>query len=186
MRRFRTMQGNRGDLEKFRGKILIFYHGIKIFCRTFRRVLKPFPTLLRRLLYVIPLAVVVFEGLSVVNHRVDDSPVRDAANVAVVDEEVRLEFPAIAWVIPFFFVVVPVDCIERDAALFAPFDSLVEEFPLAYAPKYQEMAFSNEFFQRGYRKGAFLSDGRVAVFHDCTIEINGNNHTVSNVLRDVC
>lgn len=77
----------------------------------------------------------VFIRKLLVYHFVNGSPVRQSAQVAVVDEEVCFQFARVVIVLPFFFFgVIAVDGIKIQSAFMAELYSLVQQAAFAYTP----------------------------------------------------
>ena len=116
-------------------------------------------------------------GLVVVNHLVDGAPVGQAANVAVVDPHVHLQFAAEVYVLCYVFLgEVAVDCIEFHSALAAPFYGIVQELAFAHAPKNEFVVLVDEHLKCLSGKGYLFADVWIAVTHDGAVEIYCNGH----------
>ena len=76
----------------------------------------------------------VFIRKLLVYHFVNGSPVRQSAQVAVVDEEVCFQFARVVIVLLFFFGVIAVDGIKIQSAFMAELYSLVQQATFAYTP----------------------------------------------------
>ena len=77
----------------------------------------------------------IFIRKLLVYHFVNGSPVRQSAQVAVVDEEVCFQFARVVIVLPFFFFgVIAVDGIKIQSAFMAELYSLVQQATFAYTP----------------------------------------------------
>ncbi len=69
----------------------------------------------------------VMPGVAVFDHLVDDTPVGETSEVAVVDEDVDLELAGeVGVVVPGLLGVVAVDGVELEAAVSAPLNGVVE------------------------------------------------------------
>ena len=120
---------------------------------------------------------VLFVGPPVVHHLVDGAPVGQAAEVAVVDEEVGVELAAVGCRFARVLAgVVAVDGVEFEAALAAVFDGFVEEVALAHAPQDEQVAFGLQFFQGCDGEGDFLAYVGVFVLDDGPVEVYGDGH----------
>lgn len=88
-----------------------------------------------RFVLLFVLAHQVFIRKLLVYHFVNGSPVRQSAQVAVVDEEVCFQFARVVIVLPFFFFgVIAVDGIKIQSAFMAELYSLVQQAAFAYTP----------------------------------------------------
>ena len=111
------------------------------------------------------------------DHTVDGTPVGEATDVAVVDEEVCLQLAGeVGIVVGGFLGVVAVGGIEFHTALTTPLEGLVEEFTLATAPEDQAMTIGNEHLEGLNGEGALLANLGVFVLDDRSVEINCNDH----------
>lgn len=108
-------------------------------------------TLCRLVDDVIPLAVVL-------DHMVDGTPVGQSAQIAVVDEDIHLQFAReVRIVVPCLFGIVAIDSIELQSALPTPFDSLFQQFTLAHRPEDEPVSVLPKHLQRVYGKGYLLA-----------------------------
>ena len=117
------------------------------------------------------------ERLPLVDDAVDCAPVRKAAQVAVIDEEVRLQLAAVVAV--FLRVLlreVLVHGIKLHAALAAPFHRLVQEASFAHGPQDELVAVLDELFQGLDGKRLFAAYFRVTVLHDGAVEVDSYDH----------
>lgn len=125
------------------------------------------------------LAEVVGVALTVLDQLVDYAPVREAAHLAIVDEEVRLELAAAdSRAVRLLVGVVAVHGEKLHAAFTAKLDCLVQEFSFAHRPKNQAVSVTLEHLQRRGGKGNLLANGGVFVLDNRTVEINCYGHLV--------
>ena len=111
------------------------------------------------------------------DHTVDGTPVGEATDVAVVDEEVCLQLAGeVGIVVGGLLGVVAVGGVEFHATLTTPLEGLVEEFTLATAPEDQAMTIGNEHLEGLNGEGALLADLGVFILDDRSVEINCNDH----------
>ena len=111
------------------------------------------------------------------DHAVDGAPVRETANVTIVDKEVDLELATEMIVVGEGLLgIVAIDGIELDAALATPVDGIVEQLALAYGPQDELVALLNEHAEGLDGEGLLGSDLRVFMFDDRSVEINCNGH----------
>lgn len=111
------------------------------------------------------------------NQLVNHAPVGEAAHLAVVDEEVGLEFAAAdGRAVHLLVGVVAVHGEKFHAALTAELNRLVEQMPLAYGPEYQAVSVALQHLQCGCGKGNLLANRRVFVFDDGPVEIDCYGH----------
>ena len=129
----------------------------------------------------VELAVVAFVAPAVVDHLVDGTPVGEATEVAVVDEEVGTGLAAGigAGLGVVLIGVVGVNGIEFEAALAAELDSLVKEFALADGPQDELVAFGLQFLQGCNGKWDLLANLRIFVFYNSSVKIYSYEHTGS-------
>lgn len=119
----------------------------------------------------------VFECDAVVNHLVNESPVGESSNVAVVNPHVGLDLARETFVpFSFFLGIVFVDCPEFNAAFPTPVDGVFEQFAFAHRPKNQTMLILDEHLQSLCGERQFFSDVRVFMFNDCSVEVYSNSH----------
>ena len=72
----------------------------------------------------------------------DDAPLREAADRAVVDEEVSVELAGTdAGSVHLFAGIVAVDCEELDTALLAEVEGILQELALTGCPEYDCVSF---------------------------------------------
>ena len=125
------------------------------------------------------LAEVVGVALAVLDQLVDYAPVREAAHLAIVDEEVRFELAAAdVRAVHLLVGVVAVHGEKLHAALTAKLDRLVQELSFAHRPKNQAVSVALEHLQRGRGEGNLLADRGVFVFDNRAVEINCDGHLV--------
>ena len=124
---------------------------------------------------------------------VDDSPVGEAADVAVVDEHLYFELARVIAGFLHVFVVfadVLVGGIEIDAALFTPFHGLLQEFAFTHAPEDEFVAVFDELAEGGGGKRPLFPDGWVFVFYYGSVEIYSYDHggvrLMNNCLMNNC
>lgn len=123
------------------------------------------------------LAEIVGVALAVLDQLVDYAPVREAAHLAIVDEEVRLELAAAdGRAVHLLVGVVAVHGEKLHASLTAKLDRLVQKFSLAHRPKNQAVSVALEHLQCRGGKGNLLADRGVFVFDNRTVEINCYGH----------
>ena len=103
-------------------------------------------------------------------------PVGQAAQVAVVNEEVRFHLAREAVMGSILFGIVPVDGIKLHAPFPAPFHGLVQQLSFTYGPQYQAVAVFDQHLQRIGGKRDFVPYFRVTVLYDCAVKINGDSH----------
>ena len=110
---------------------------------------------------------------------VDGAPVGEAAEGAVVDEEVSVEFAGTdAGLVHFFAGVVAVDGEEFESAFFAEVDGFLQERAFTGGPEDESVTFFLNFLERCYGEGDFLADVGITVLYDCTVEIYCYEHSV--------
>ena len=111
------------------------------------------------------------------DHAVDGAPVGESADVTVVDEEVGLQLAGeVGIVVCGLLGVVAVGCVELYAALAAPLEGLVEKLALATGPEDEAMAILDEHLEGLGGEGTLLTDLRVFILDDRSVEINCNDH----------
>lgn len=119
-------------------------------------------------------------GLVVVNDLVDLSPVGQARDGTVVDEDVGLDLAAEVVVVFYLLLgIVAVDGPEVHAALVAPVDGLLQPAALAHGPEDELVTLLDEHAQGLGGEGPLGSDGRVAVLHDGSVKVDGDGHVLS-------
>lgn len=110
--------------------------------------------------------------LAMGDHAIDGSPIGQTADITVVDEEVGFEFAGeMGIVVCGFLRVVAVGGIKLHATLATPLKSVVKEFSLTTCPKDKSMAVTNEHFQRLDGKRTLLTNLRIFVLDDGSVEI---------------
>ena len=110
---------------------------------------------------------------------VDGAPVGEAADGAVVDEEVGVELAgADAGLVDFLAGVVAVDGEELQAALFAEVDGLLQEPAFTGGPEDERVSFRLYLLEGCYGEGEFLADVRITMFDDSTVEVYCDDHIV--------
>ena len=121
---------------------------------------------------------VAFVAPAVVDHLIDGTPVGEATEVAVVDEEVGTGLAAsIGARLGVIFVgVVGIDGIEFEAALAAELDCLVQEFALADGPQDELVAFGLQLLEGCNGKGYLLANLRILVFYNGSVKIYCYEH----------
>ena len=113
------------------------------------------------------------------NQLINHAPVREAAYLAIVDEEVRFELAAAdGRAVHLLVGVVAVHGEKLHAPLAAKLNRLIEQMPLAYRPENQAVSVALEHLQRGRGEGNLLADGGVFVFDNRAVEINCDGHLV--------
>ena len=86
--------------------------------------------------------VVLFPGPAVADYLADDAPFREAADRAVVDEDVGVELAGLdAGSVHLFAGIVAVDCEELDSALLAEVDGILQELAFAGCPENECVSF---------------------------------------------
>ena len=106
------------------------------------------------------------------HHLVDRAPVREAAEVAVVDENVRLQLAGEVVVpVSLLLRVVTVHRVELQATLTAEGQRLLQEPALTDRPKDQLMPIRLQFPQRLDGERKLTPDRRILVLDDRTVEI---------------
>ena len=114
---------------------------------------------------------------AVMNYFVDGAPVGEAADGAVVDEEVGVELAgADAVFVDFFAWVVAVDGEEFEAAFFAEVNGFLQELAFTGGPEDERVSFRLYLFEGCYGKGEFLADVGITVLYDGTVKIYCNEH----------
>ena len=115
--------------------------------------------------------------LAAADHAVDGSPVGQATQVTVIDEDIDLELTTeMLVIVSSFFGIVFVDSIELYSTLPAPLHCFVEEMTLTDTPQDELVAIPDKHLQCVNGKGNFLTDGRVLVFNYRSVEIYCNSH----------
>ena len=119
----------------------------------------------------------VLPGLVVGDHLINGAPVGEAAEVAIVDEDVGFELAGEVLVVAgIFFGVVAVDGPELDAAVAAPLDGFVQEVALADAPEDELVVVTDQHLQCLDGEGFFFAYGGVTMFYDRSVEVDGDDH----------
>ena len=109
---------------------------------------------------------------------VDGAPVGEAADGAVVDEEVGVELAGVdGCCIDLLAGVVGVDGEEFEAALCTEVDGLLQELAFTGGPEDELMAVGLYALERCYGEGKFLADVGVTVLDDGTVEIYCDCHS---------
>ena len=109
----------------------------------------------------------------------DGTPVGEAADGAVVDEEVGVELAgADAGLVDFLAGVVAVDGEELKAALFAEVDGLLQEPAFTGGPEDECVSFRLYLLEGCYGEGEFLADVRVTMLDDGAVEVYCDDHSV--------
>ena len=123
--------------------------------------------------------VVLAPGPAVVDDLTDGAPVGEAADGAVVDEEVGVELAgADAGLVDFLAGVVAVDGEELQAALFAEVDGFLQEPAFTGGPEDEGVSFRLYLLEGCYGEGEFLADVRVTMLDDGAVEVYCNDHSV--------
>ena len=116
----------------------------------------------------------------VVYHAVDGAPVGQSAKVAVVNEKVDLELAAEMVVVgPGLLGVVAIDGIELNAPLTTPIYRFVEQLALTDTPQDKLVMLGNEHAQRLDGEGQLLTNFRVFMSDDGSVEINCDGHILN-------
>ena len=111
------------------------------------------------------------------DHTVDGTPVGEAADIAVVDEDVGLELAGEVGIgVGGFFWVVAVGGVELDAAFAAPVEGCIEELALATGPEDEAVVVGDEHLEGVDGEGALGTDIGVAVFDDRAVKVDCNYH----------
>ena len=123
-------------------------------------------------------AEVVVVGLAVGDEAVDDAPVGEAADVAVVDVELGIELAAAAAVegLGGLIGIVAVDGEELDAAGAAVVEGVLEKGAFADCPKDELVAVGDELAEGGAGEGFLAPYVGVSVLDDSSVEINCYGH----------
>ena len=125
-------------------------------------------------------AEVVGVALAVLDQFVDHAPVREAAHLAVVDEEIGLQLAAADGRAVLVLVgVVAVYGEKLHAALTAKLHRLLQKFTLAHGPEYQAVSVALEHLQRRRGKGDLLANRGVFMLDNRAVEINCYGHAQS-------
>ena len=110
-----------------------------------------------------------------VDDAVDLTPVRQSADVAVVDEIIHFQLTReVVTLVEVVVGVVGVDGVKRHAALATPLNRLIQQFPLTHRPQNELVVLSQEHAERLGGKRYLLANLRVFVFDDGSVEINCN------------
>ena len=116
---------------------------------------------------------------AVMNHLIDGTPVREAADGAVVDEEVGVELAgADAVLVDFLAWVVAVDGEEFEATFFTEVYGFLQEPAFAGGPEDEGVAFHLQLFKGWDGERDFLADVRITMFDDSTVEVYCDDHIV--------
>ena len=116
------------------------------------------------------------------DYLVDGAPVGEAADGAVVDEEVGVELAgADAGLIDFLAGVIAVDGEELKAAALAEVYGFLEKTAFAGGPQDERMSFGLYLLEGCDGEGEFLADMGITVFDDGAVEIYCDDHTVGSV-----
>ena len=116
---------------------------------------------------------------TVMNHLVDGTPVREAADGAVVDEEVGVELAgADAVLVDFLAGVVAVDGEEFQAAFFTEVYGFLQEPAFTGGPEDERVSFRLYLLEGCYGEGELLADVRIAMFDDGAVEVYCDDHLV--------
>lgn len=119
----------------------------------------------------------VFVRKAGMDHAIDRAPVGQAAEVAIVDEEVGLEFAReMAIGLGRLLGVVAVDGIELQAALAAESDGLVEQFAFTNAPEDELVALVGELAQCLDGERQLAANGGITMFDNSAVKIYSNGH----------
>ena len=114
---------------------------------------------------------------SAVDKFVNHPPIRQAAHIAVVDEEVGLQLAAADGRAVLLLVgEVAVDGKKLHASFGAETNGIVQQFALTDRPQNQAVTLLLQPFQRGGCKGYFTPDFGVLMFDDRAVEIYCNYH----------
>ena len=113
------------------------------------------------------------------NHLIDGTPVGEAADGAVVDEEVGVELAgADAVLVDFLAGVVAVDGEEFKASLFTEVYGFLQEPAFTGGPEDERVSFRLYLLEGCYGEGEFLADVRIAMFDDGAVEVYCDDHLV--------
>ena len=116
---------------------------------------------------------------AVMNHLVDGTPVGEAADGAVVDEEIGVELAgADAVLVDFLAGVVAVDGEEFEAAFFTEVYGFLQEPAFTGGPEDERVSFRLYLLEGCYGEGEFLADVRIAMFDDGAVEVYCDDHLV--------
>ena len=111
------------------------------------------------------------------DHTIDGAPVREAANVTIVDKEVDLELATEVVVVGEGLLrIVTIYGIELDAALATPVDGIVEQLALAHGPQDELVTLLDEHAEGLDGEGLLGANLRVFMFDDRSVEIDCNGH----------
>ena len=105
------------------------------------------------------------------DHLVDYLPVREPAEVAVVNEEVGLELATEVPVLLPLLGEVLIDGVEGDPSLLAPADGIVQQSPLTHRPEDQPMTIADQLPQGLDRTGYLITDSGVLMLHYGAIKV---------------
>ena len=114
---------------------------------------------------------------AIMNDLVNGAPVGEAAEGAVVDEEVGVELAgADAVFVDFFAWVVAVDGEEFEAAFFAEVYGFLQELAFTGGPEDERVSFRLYLLEGCYGEGEFLADVGITVLYDRTVEVYCYEH----------
>lgn len=116
---------------------------------------------------------------AIMNHLVDGTPVREATEGAVVDEEIGVELAgADAVLVDFLAGIVAVDGEEFQATFLAEVNGFLQEPAFTGGPEDEGVAFHLQLFKGWDGEGEFLADVRIAMFDDGAVEVYCDDHLV--------
>ena len=108
----------------------------------------------------------------VCNHRVYRSPIRQTSYVPVINEDVNFDFSTVVFISIFsLFRIIAVDGVELNASLAAPFNGIVQKFPLAHAPQDEPMMVGYQHAQGLHGEGLFFAYLGIAVLHYRSVKV---------------
>ena len=119
----------------------------------------------------------LFVGDATGDHLVDDAPVGQAADIAVVDEHIGLKFAAAdGALIDILVGIVAIDGEKVHSALVTILNCILQQTTLAATPQNQAMTIVLKLLQSCDSERDFLADRWIFVFHYRSIKIYGYNH----------
>lgn len=116
------------------------------------------------------------------NHLVYDRPIRQTAEVPVIDKHIHLEFAGRRIVLPAVVRNIGIDGIELQSPGAAELHGIFQKLSLAGRPQYQLVMVSLKFLQCLNCIRNLPTDRRIAVFNYGTVKVNGNSHIFSEHL----
>ena len=109
-------------------------------------------------------------------HAINDTPIGQAAQIPVVDEQVGLELAGKSAVGVLLFGIVAIHRIKLQPATPAKLYSLVKQPALADSPQDKLMPFPGQQLQRIHGKRYLPTDSRITVFNNSAVEIYCDYH----------